>query len=205
MQRKQHLFIPGPTPVPPEVAAAMTQPVIGHRSSEYASLQRYLVQQVKKVFQTENDLFILTSSGTGAMEAAITNCVNPGDKVLALITGQFGKRFAEIAEQCGAKVERLEFPWGKPVDLEAVKATLDSGPLPQAVLVTHNETSTGVVNNVQGLGALLKDTPALLLVDAVSSMGGPWTFAPTSGGCGLHGYRFSESFYDASGTGFFKC
>ncbi|HHV06646.1 MAG TPA: alanine--glyoxylate aminotransferase family protein [Firmicutes bacterium] len=171
MQRKQHLFIPGPTPVPPEVAAAMTQPVIGHRSSEYASLQRYLVQQVKKVFQTENDLFILTSSGTGAMEAAITNCVNPGDKVLALITGQFGKRFAEIAEQCGAKVERLEFPWGKPVDLEAVKATLDSGPLPQAVLVTHNETSTGVVNNVQGLGALLKDTPALLLVDAVSSMG----------------------------------
>lgn len=171
MQRKQHLFIPGPTPVPPSVSAALTRPAMGHRGTEYASLQRSLVEQLKKVFQTKNDLFILTSSGTGALEAAITSCVNPGDRVLSLVTGQFGKRFAAIAEQCGAKVERLESTWGEPIDLEQVKAALARGPLPQAVLVTHNETSTGVVNDVQGVGALLKNTPTLLLVDAVSSMG----------------------------------
>ncbi|MGI6128784.1 MAG: pyridoxal-phosphate-dependent aminotransferase family protein [bacterium] len=171
MQGKQHLFIPGPTPVPPEVTAAMTRPVVGHRGSEYASLQRSLVEKVKQVFQTENELFILTSSGTGAMEAAVTSCLNPGDRVLALITGQFGQRFADIAEQCGTEVKRMEFPWGEPVDIEAVRAVLNKGPLPQAVLVTHNETSTGVVNDVAALGAMLKDTPTLLLVDAVSSMG----------------------------------
>lgn len=171
MQRKQHLFIPGPTPVPPSVNAALTRPAMGHRGTEYASLQRSLVEQVKKVFQTKNDLFILTSSGTGAMEAAITSCVNPGDRVLALVTGQFGQRFAAIAERCGAKVEKLESVWGEPIDPEAVKAALAREPLPQAVLVTHNETSTGVVNDVQRIGNLLKDTPTLMLVDAVSSMG----------------------------------
>jgi aspartate aminotransferase-like enzyme len=171
MQRKQHLFIPGPTPVPPDVAAAMTRPVIGHRSSEYASLQRSLTEKVKQVFQTKNHLFILTSSGTGAMEAAVTSSLSPGDKVLALITGQFGQRFAAIAEQCGAQVEPMEFPWGEAVEIEKVQARLERGPLPQAVLVTHNETSTGVVNDVAAIGALLKNTPTLLLVDAVSSMG----------------------------------
>lgn len=171
MQRKQHLFIPGPTPVPPEVTAAMTRPLIGHRSSEFASLQRSLVAQVQKVFQTKNDLFILTSSGTGAMEAAVAASVEPGDRVLALVTGHFGHRFADIAERWGAEVERLEFPWGEPVDLAAVKGALDRGPLPKAVLATHNETSTGVVNDIAGLGALFKDTPTLLMVDAVSSMG----------------------------------
>ncbi|NLG85966.1 MAG: alanine--glyoxylate aminotransferase family protein [Firmicutes bacterium] len=171
MQRKQHLFIPGPTPVPPEVAAAMTRPVIGHRGSDYASLQRYLTEKVQQVFQTKNDLFILTSSGTGAMEAAVTSSLNPGDKVLALITGQFGQRFAAIAERCGAEVERMEFPWGEAVDIEKVRARLEHGPQLEAVLVTHNETSTGVVNDVAAVGALVKDTPTLLLVDAVSSMG----------------------------------
>jgi aspartate aminotransferase-like enzyme len=171
MQRKQHLFIPGPTPVPPEVAAAMTRPVIGHRGSDYASLQRYLTEKVQQVFQTKNDLFILTSSGTGAMEAAVTSSLNPGDKVLALITGQFGQRFAAIAERCGAEVERMEFPWGEAVDIEKVRARLERGPQLEAVLVTHNETSTGVVNDVAAVGTLVKDTPTLLLVDAVSSMG----------------------------------
>jgi aspartate aminotransferase-like enzyme len=171
MQGKQHLFIPGPTPVPPEVAAAMTRPLIGHRSSEFASLQRSLVAQVKQVFQTENDLFIFSSSGTGAMEAAVAASVQPGEQVLALVTGHFGNRFAAVAERWGARVERLESTWGEPFDLEAVKEALARGPLPKAVLATHNETSTGVVNDIAGLGALLKDTPALLMVDAVSSMG----------------------------------
>ncbi|HKM38860.1 MAG TPA: alanine--glyoxylate aminotransferase family protein [bacterium] len=171
MQRKQHLFIPGPTPVPPEVAIAMAKPIIGHRSSEYASLQRSLVEKVKQVFQTKNDLFIFTSSGTGALEAMVTSSVNPGDDVLALVTGQFGQRFADIAEQCGAKVESMEFPWGKPVEIGEVRERLERGPLPQAVLMTHNETSTGVVNDVAAVGSLLRHKETLLLVDAISSMG----------------------------------
>ncbi|NMA54326.1 MAG: alanine--glyoxylate aminotransferase family protein [Firmicutes bacterium] len=171
MQRKQHLFIPGPTPVPPAVRAAMVRPLIGHRSCEFASLQRSLVKKTKQVFQTENDLFIFTSSGTGALEAAVTNSLNPGDKVLALITGQFGQRFAAIARQCGAEVEALEFPWGKPVDVKKVTERLVQGPQPKAILLTHNETSTGVVNDVASIGALVKNTPVLLLVDAISSMG----------------------------------
>ncbi|HHY93091.1 MAG TPA: alanine--glyoxylate aminotransferase family protein [Firmicutes bacterium] len=171
MQGKQHLFIPGPTPVPPEVAAAMAQPLIGHRSSEFASLQRSLVEQVKQIFQTKNDLFILTSSGTGAMEAAVASSIKPGERVLALVSGHFGNRFAAIAERWGAQVERLESTWGEPNDLEAVKDALSRGARPRAVLATHNETSTGVVNDIARLGALLKDTPTLLLVDAVSSMG----------------------------------
>lgn len=171
MQGKQHLFIPGPTPVPPEVAAAMTRPLIGHRSSEFASLQRSLVEQVKQIFQTKNDLFILTSSGTGAMEAAVASSIKPGERVLALVSGHFGNRFAAIAERWGAQVERLESTWGEPNDLEAVKDALSRGARPRAVLATHNETSTGVVNDIARLGALLKDTPTLLLVDAVSSMG----------------------------------
>lgn len=171
MQGRQHLFIPGPTPVPPEVSAAMVRPLIGHRSTEFSTLQRSLVAQVKKVFQTKNDLFILTSSGTGAMEAAVAGSVRPGERVLALICGHFGHRFADIAERCGAQVERLEFTWGWPYDLTVVAEALGRGPLPKAVLATHNETSTGVVNDIAGLGALLKDTPTLLMVDAVSSMG----------------------------------
>jgi aspartate aminotransferase-like enzyme len=171
MQRKEHLFIPGPTPVPPEVLAAMVRPLIGHRSSEYSSLQRSLVEQLRQVFQTENELFIFTASGTGAMEAAVANSLRPGERVLALVTGHFGHRFADIAERWGVQVERLESTWGEPFDLAAVKRALEQGPWPKAIIATHNETSTGVVNDIAGLGQLVKGTPTLLMVDAVSSMG----------------------------------
>lgn len=169
--KKEYLFIPGPTPVPPPVMTAMTKPVIGHRSEGFSRLYRSLVKKMQKVYQTEHDLFILSNSGTGALEMALANTINPGERVLSLVTGHFARRFNRIATALGAQVETLEFPWEGPVDLNAVEKKLKEEDY-QAVLVTHNETSTGVINDLAGLGQLTARTHALLLVDAVSSLGG---------------------------------
>jgi len=171
MQDKKYLMIPGPTPVPPAVVAAMSQPLIGHRSDDFARLHERVVGKLHQVFQTKNDIFILTNSGTGALEAAIANTVNPGDKVLALITGNFGERFANIAKAYGAVVEEVDFGWGNDVDLNVVADKLTSDPGIKVVLATQNETSTGVTNDIAGIGALVSKTPALLLVDGVSGIG----------------------------------
>ena len=171
MLDKNYLYTPGPTPIPPQVAAAMSQPMMGHRSREFADLHAQIVEKAKQVFQTTNDLFVLTSSGTGGLETAIANTVSPGDRVLALITGNFGERFAKIAAAYGAEVTKLEFPWGTAVDMEEVAQVWEKeGPF-KVVLATHNETSTGVTNDIAALGSFLADTDALLLVDAISSMG----------------------------------
>lgn len=165
------LFIPGPTPVPPQVAEAMARPLIGHRTQEFADLYRRLEEKLRKVFGTQNEVYVLTCSGTGGMEAAVANVVNPGDKVLALVTGKFGERFAELAKIYGAAVDALEFGWGNPVDVALVEARLKSQKY-KAVLATHNETSTTVVNDIRAIGELTRRYGALLLVDAVSSLGG---------------------------------
>ena len=171
MLNKQYLYTPGPTPVPPQVAAAMSQPMIGHRSQDFAQFHGEIVGKAKQVFQTTNDLFVLTSSGTGGLETAIANTVSPGDRVLALITGNFGERFAKFAAAYGAEGTKVEFPWGTALDMEQVVQTWDEeGPF-KVVLATHNETSTGVTNDIAALGSFLADTDTLLLVDAVSSMG----------------------------------
>ena len=171
MKGKQYLMIPGPTPIPPEVTAAMSMPIIGHRSDDFAKFYSIVVGKVKEVFQTKNDLFVLTNSGTGAMETAVANVINPGDRVLALVTGNFGERFANIAKAYGADVEEVNFEWGKEVYLGVVKAKLGSGSY-KAVLATQNETSTGVANDIAGISALVSGTDALLMVDGVSGMGG---------------------------------
>ncbi len=171
MLDKNYLYTPGPTPVPPQVVAAMSQPMIGHRSRDFAELHGQIVEKAKQVFQTTNDLFVLTTSGTGGMETAIANTVSPGDRVLALITGNFGERFAKIAAAYGAEVTKVEFPWGTALNMEEVARIWEKeGPF-KLVLATHNETSTGVTNDIAALGSFLADTDALLLVDAVSSMG----------------------------------
>jgi len=164
-------MIPGPTPVPPTVVAAMSQPLIGHRSDDFAKLHEQIVGKLKKVFQTNNDIFVLTNSGTGALETAIANTVSPGDKVLSLITGNFGERFAKIAKEYGAQVDEVDFGWGKDVDLKVVEEKLAADPGIKVVLATQNETSTGVTNNIAGIAALVSKTPALLLVDGVSGIG----------------------------------
>ncbi|GAV22105.1 pyridoxal-phosphate-dependent aminotransferase family protein [Carboxydothermus pertinax] len=170
--QKKYLMIPGPTPIPPEVTLAMSRPMIGHRSGDFAKLHERVVAKLKQVFKTQNDIYILTNSGTGGMEMAVANIVNPGDEVLALSTGNFGERFAKIAKEYGAKVDLVDFGWGSAVDLKVVEEKLRQNPNYKAVLATHNETSTGVKNDIAGIAALTKNHRAVLIVDAVSSLGG---------------------------------
>ena len=169
---RQNLRIPGPIPCPSEVMDALTYPMINHRGPEFQELLLSITERLKKVFMTEHDLYIFTSSGTGALEASLTNTLSPGDKVLAVITGSFGQRYADMAEAFGAEVNRLEVEWGTAADPESVAAALDAEPETNAVLVTHNETSTGVTNDLEAISKKVKARPdRLLLVDAISSLG----------------------------------
>ncbi|MBM7855153.1 aspartate aminotransferase-like enzyme [Desulfohalotomaculum tongense] len=172
MKDKLYLMIPGPTPVPPAVVNAMSRPIIGHRSAEFAALIGRVTDKLKKVFQTENEVFVLACSGTGGLEAAVANVVSPGDKVITLNTGKFGERFGELARKYGADVDEIKFGWGCDVDIRVVEEKLKADPDIKAVFATHNETSTGVVNDIEGLGRLTAQHQAVLVVDAVSSMGG---------------------------------
>lgn len=164
------LRIPGPTPCPDEVLQAMTKQMINHRGKEFGALVRQITQQLKGVFQTKGDVLILTGSGTGGMEAAIVNTLSPGDKVLSVSIGDFGDRFANIARQFGAEVKKLDFEWGTPADPETLRKTLKSDAGTKAVLVTHNETSTGITNDLAAISAVVKEFDLLLIVDGVSSI-----------------------------------
>lgn len=165
------LRIPGPTPCPENVLQEMSKQMINHRGKEFGTLIHQVTSRLKELFQTKGDVFILTSSGTGSMEAAIVNSLSPGDRVLSLSNGVFGDRFATIAERFGAEVTRLSFEWGRAVDTDAAKRALESDPKIKAVLVTHNETSTGVTNDLAAVGNVVKQFDKLLLVDAISSLG----------------------------------
>ena len=167
-----NLRLPGPTPVPDEVVNAMGQPMIDHRGVAFNEIFSRLSKNLKIAFETENDVYVLTSSGTGAMEAAITNTLSIGQKVLAISIGNFGDRFSKIAKVYGADVVDLKFPEGEAADLEMVRQALKENPLVTAVLVTHNETSTGITNDLEGLAAIIKgEFDKLLIVDAISSLG----------------------------------
>lgn len=165
------LRIPGPTPCSPEVLEAMGQQMMNHRGPSFEHIVSSVTPKLQQVFQTRGDVFVLTGSGTGGLEAAIVNVLSPGDKVVAATVGVFGDRFADIAENHGAHVERLAFDWGKAVDPDAVKGKLAADPAIKAVLVTHNETSTGVTNDLEEISRIVKEAGKLLLVDAVSSIG----------------------------------
>ncbi|MFC1924542.1 pyridoxal-phosphate-dependent aminotransferase family protein [Chloroflexota bacterium] len=165
------LRIPGPTPLPEEVLQSMTKQMINHRSPEFGDIIHNITDKLKKVFQTRNDVLILSSSGTGSMEALVVNSLSPGDKVLAVSVGAFGERFGDIAEQFGADVTRLNFEWGSAADPDAVRKALQTYPAIKAVLVTHNETSTGLTNDLASISTVVKEFDKLLLVDAISSLG----------------------------------
>jgi aspartate aminotransferase-like enzyme len=165
------LRIPGPTPCPEEVLQAQNKQMINHRGTEFGEIIYQLTDKLKRLFQTENDVFILTGSGTGGMEAVVVNVLSPGDKVLSVSNGAFGDRFAGIAEQFGAEVKRLSFEWGTAVDPESVRRALQEDSSFKAVLVTHNETSTGVTNDLASISAVIKEFDKLLLVDAISGLG----------------------------------
>jgi len=164
------LRIPGPTPCPPEVLQAMGWPMINHRGPEYKKMHLEITEELKQVFQTKNDLYILTGSGTGGLEAAVVNMLSPGDKILSVSIGVFGDRWANIAKMFGADVISLNFEWGKAADPEAVAKAIKANPGIKAVLVTHNETSTGVTNDLGAISKVVKDAGKLLLVDAISSL-----------------------------------
>lgn len=166
-----NLRIPGPTPLPDEVLQSMTKQMINHRGDEFAKMLNEVTGKLKQLFQTRNDVFLLTASGTGGLEAAIVNTLSPGDKVLSLTNGVFAERFANIARQFGAEVTQLTFEWGKAVDVDAVRKALQADPKIKAVLITHNETSTGVTNDLAAISRLVKDSGKLLIVDAISSLG----------------------------------
>jgi aspartate aminotransferase-like enzyme len=164
------LRIPGPTPCPPEVLKAMAWPMINHRGAEFHRMLLDITEKMKQVFQTKNDLYVLTGSGTGGLEAATVNTLSPGDKVLSVSIGVFGDRWANIARTFGAEVIPLNFEWGQAADPEAVARALKDNPAVKAVLVTHNETSTGVANDLGAIAGAVKGAGKLLLVDAISSL-----------------------------------
>jgi aspartate aminotransferase-like enzyme len=167
----ENLRIPGPTPCPKEVLQAMTKQMINHRGEEFGQILNRVTDKLKLLFQTKGDVFLLTTSGTGGLEAAIVNTLSPGDKVLSVSIGVFGERFANIAEQFGAEVTPLRFEWGKAADVDAIRQALQAEPKIKAVLVTHNETSTGVTNDLASISSVVKGFDKLLLVDAISGLG----------------------------------
>ncbi len=165
------LRVPGPTPIPDDILKASSKQMINHRGPEFAEMINSMTTALKEMFQTKGDVLILTASGTGGMEAAIANTLSPGDKALVVSCGAFGERFADIAEAFGASVERLKFEWGSCVDPEAIRQALKRDSSIKAVLVTHNETSTGVTNDIASISAVVREFEKLLLVDAISSLG----------------------------------
>jgi aspartate aminotransferase-like enzyme len=165
------LRIPGPTPCPPQALEAMGRQMMNHRGGEFGKILNSITAKLKQAFQTKGDVFVLTTSGTGGLEAAIVNTLSPGDKVLSIANGFFADRFADIAVEYGAQVTRLDFEWGKPVGLDAVEKALKTHGDIKAVLATHNETSTGMTNDIREISAIVKKFDKLLLVDAISSLG----------------------------------
>jgi aspartate aminotransferase-like enzyme len=170
---EQNLRIPGPTALPPSVREAGGRQMVNHRGEEFKALLLRVSEGMKPYFGTRNDVIMLTCAGTGALEATIVNTLSPGDPVLSVSMGAFGDRFAKIAEVYGAAVTRLEVEWGEAADPEAVREAAAAIPGLKAVLLTHNETSTGVTNDIESLAAAIRDAApdALILVDAISALG----------------------------------
>jgi aspartate aminotransferase-like enzyme len=168
-----NLRIPGPTSLPPTVREAGGRQMINHRGPEFAAMLDRILTGMKPYFGTSSDVVIITTAGTGGLEAAVVNTLSPGDRVLGVSIGSFGDRFAKIARTYGADVTKLDIEWGKAADPATLRDALQRDPGYRAVLLTHNETSTGVMNPIPELAAVVRDVApeTLVLVDAVSSLG----------------------------------
>jgi serine---pyruvate transaminase len=171
MAEKRYLLTPGPTPVPPEVLAALAQPVIHHRERDYREIYGRCLSRLREVYRTEHDVLMYTTSGTGAFESAVANMTSPGDRQLVLSAGNFGERWAGLATAFGADLVHARLEWGDTPEPEDLRAALDRAGDVRVVYLTHSETSTGVVCDIQALVAVAKETGALVVVDAVSSLG----------------------------------
>ena len=158
-----NLRIPGPIPVDDEILHAMSSPMINHRGPEFEELLYGVTEGLKKVFSTNTDLYIITGSGTSAMEAAVVNTLSPDDTAINATVGVFGNRFGIIGRNYGVKVVELAFPFGSAVDLNLLRKCLDDNPATKAVMVTHNETSTGVTNDLEAIAKVVKEEYKKLL------------------------------------------
>lgn len=168
--KKGYIFTPGPTPVPPEVGLSQVK-MIHHRSSEFGELLGRVLERLRRVYRTKNDVMLFTSSGTGAMEASVSGCFSPGDRVIAFAGGKFGQRLVEISEAFGLDCVAIEHEWGTCADPEVLARALDENTDVRGVLLTQSETSTGVVNDVEAFGKIVAGTDALFMVDAISGLG----------------------------------
>ena len=170
---EQNLRIPGPTALPPSVREAGGRQMVNHRGEEFKALLHRVEAGMKPYFGTEHEVILLTCAGTGALEAAVVNTLSPGDAVLAVTMGAFGDRFAKIAEVYGAAVTKVEVEWGRAADPVAVGEAAAAVAGLKAMLLTHNETSTGVTNDIRALAAAVRAVApgALILVDAISALG----------------------------------
>ena len=169
---KYYLFTPGPTPVPPKTSLAMAAPIIHHRSPQFATVLAEVKENLKYLFQTQNDVLILASSGTGGMEGAVTNTLSPGDKALVVRAGKFGERWAEICKAYGVEVLNIDVEWGRCVKAEQIAHGLDKNPEIKAVFVQAHETSTGVKFPLKEIAEVVKKRETtILVVDVISALG----------------------------------
>ncbi len=167
--KKEIMLMAGPTAIPEKAIKAMDRQIIFHRSQEFEDITKELNENLKKVFKTQNDVMVLTGSGTSAMEAAIENCFSAGDEVVVVVLGVFSARMADMADAFGLQVKRVEKPQGEVASVEEVMALVTENT--KGVFVVHNESATGVTSDIQAFGEALKDTGALLVVDTVSGIG----------------------------------
>jgi len=168
---KRFLITPGPTPVPPEVLLAGAEPIVHHRAPRFVEIFNECIAGLQYVYQTENDVVVFAASGTGAMESAVVNVVNPGDTTIVASVGNFGERWVKLNRKWGADVVALDFEWGTRADPAAIEQALADHPDAKAVYMQFSETSTGVVNDIKAIGEIVARTPALLVVDAISGLG----------------------------------
>jgi aspartate aminotransferase-like enzyme len=171
MSGKRYLLTPGPTPVPPEVYAAMSEPMIAHRTSEFRTILVATLERLQQVFRTSHDVVLFTASGTAAMESAVANACSPGDRVVVVSAGNFGERWVNLAAAYRLDADVIRYEWGETPSADDLAARLRELGDVQAVFLTHSETSTGVVSDVEALAAAAREGGALSVVDAVSSLG----------------------------------
>ena len=170
MPEKRYLVTPGPTPVPPEVLAATAQPMIHHRGPDFRGTLARVIERLKLVFRTEDEMLTFTSAGTGVMESAVQNLCSRGDRVLVVSHGYFGERFAAIGGAYGCEVEHLRYAWGESPNADEVGEKLEELDGVKAVFLTHSDTSTGVVSDLRSIAERLNGTEAIVVVDAISSL-----------------------------------
>jgi aspartate aminotransferase-like enzyme len=170
--RKRYLLAPGPTPVAPEILLAMARPILHHRSADFEKIMAEVSENLKWLFQTRQDVILLSSTGTGGMESAVSNFLSPGDRAVVVNGGKFGERWLKICQAFGVEVDEIKVEWGTAVDPRAVADRLKKNPSAKAVLVQASESSTGVAHDVKALGEITRTMEnTVLIVDAVSAMG----------------------------------